>query len=81
MGVENARCPMAESAFRAALDPVAIVRNRMTAGGPQPKEMARMIALSQQRLALEDQWIGERRNRIAGAIQQLDRDFARLAAQ
>ena len=81
MGVENARFPMAESAFRAALDPVAIVRNRMTAGGPQPKEMARMIAQSQQRLALEDQWIAERRNRIATAAQQLDRDFARLAAQ
>ncbi|MNW15140.1 hypothetical protein D3C71_2135590 [compost metagenome] len=53
----------------------------MTAGGPQPKEMARMIALSQQRLAQEDQWIAERRNRVAAAAQQLDRDFARLAAQ
>ncbi len=81
MGVENASFPMSESAFRAALDPVAIVRNRMTAGGPQPKEMARMIAQSQQRLALEEQWITERRNRIAAALAQLDRDFARLAAQ
>jgi len=81
MGTENAQFPMSESAFRAALDPVAIVRDRRTAGGPQPKEMARMIGLSQQRLAQEDQWIAERRNRIDTAQQQLDRDFARLAAQ
>ncbi|MFC7206818.1 argininosuccinate lyase [Comamonas endophytica] len=81
MQVENARFPMSESAFRAALDPVAIVRDRATAGGPQPREMARMIAQAQQRLAQEDQWIAERRGRIDAAQQQLDRDFARLAAQ
>jgi argininosuccinate lyase len=81
MGQDNGRLPMSQSEFRAALDPVAIVRNRMTAGGPQPREMARMIALSQQRLAQEDQWIAERRNRIAAAQAQLERDFARLAAQ
>jgi len=81
MGQDNGRLPMSESALRAALDPVAIVRNRMTAGGPQPKEMARMIAQSQQRLAQDEQWVVERRNRIAAALAQLDRDFARLAAQ
>ncbi|MEG1456287.1 MAG: argininosuccinate lyase, partial [Comamonas sp.] len=81
MGQDNGRLPMSESALRAALDPVAIVRHRMTAGGPQPREMARMIAQSQQRLAQDEQWIVERRNRIAAALAQLDRDFARLAAQ
>ncbi len=81
MGQDNGRLPMSESALRAALDPVAIVRHRMTAGGPQPKEMARMIAQSQQRLAQDEQWVVERRNRIAAALAQLDRDFARLAAQ
>ena len=81
MGVENGRLPMSEAEFRATLDPVAIVNNRVTAGGPQPREMARMIGASQQRLAQEAQWIAERRKRIDGALQQLDRDFARLAAQ
>jgi argininosuccinate lyase len=78
MGVDHGKLPMTEAEFRSTLDPVAIVRNRMTAGGPQPKEMARMVTLSKQILAQEDAWIHERRTRIESAIQALDRDFSRL---
>lgn len=81
MGVENGSLPMSESEFRATLDPVAIVKNRMTAGGPQPKEMARMIAQSKQVLEQEDAWVAERRGRIDTAVENLNRDFARLRAQ
>ena len=41
--------PLTEAQFRATLDPVAIVKNRRTSGGPQPAEMAR-IALALARL-------------------------------
>lgn len=78
MGIENGQLPMTESEFRATLDPVAIVKNRVTAGGPQPAEMARMLASSRQTLVEEKNWIQERRGRIDKAIQALDRDFARL---
>lgn len=78
MGVNEGKFPMSEAEFRATLDPVAIVRNRMTAGGPQPKEMARMLASSRLVLQKEQAWQQERRHRIEAAIQSLDRDFERL---
>ncbi len=78
MGVNDGKFPMSEAEFRATLDPVAIVRNRMTAGGPQPKEMARMLASSRLVLQKEQAWQQERRQRIEAAIQSLDRDFERL---
>ena len=78
MGVNDGKFPMSEAEFRATLDPVAIVRNRMTAGGPQPKEMARMLASSRLGLQKEQAWQQERRQRIEAAIQSLDRDFERL---
>lgn len=78
MGVNEGKFPMSEAEFRATLDPVAIVRNRMTAGGPQPKEMARMLASSRLVLQKEQAWLQERRQRIEAAIQSLDRDFERL---
>lgn len=80
MKVAGGELPMSEAEFRAALDPVAIIRHRATAGGPQPAEMARMVAEAKQSLAEQDQWIKARRQRIDGALAGLDRDFARLGA-
>ena len=57
--------PMSEAEFRATLDPVAIVSNRATVGGPQPAEMERMLKAAQQTLAEQDEWIKARRERIA----------------
>lgn len=79
MSIENVRLPLSESEFRTTLDPVAIVKNRATAGGPQPSEMARMIARSGQLLSQDQQWAAQRHDRIEAAIRNLDRDFARLA--
>jgi argininosuccinate lyase len=70
--------PMAEAEFRAALDPVAIVKARATTGGPQPAEMERMIAKAQAQLADQDAWIKERRGVIDAALARLDGDFAKL---
>jgi argininosuccinate lyase len=76
-----AELPMSEAEFRAALDPVAIVHNRATVGGPQPVEMQRMVKAARQSLALQATWITTRRERIDGALATLDRDFDRLLAR
>ena len=80
MNVADGVLPLSEAAFRAALDPVSIVRNRATAGGPQPAEMARMIAAAQAGLLAQDQWVRERQARIDAALAGLDADFRRLLA-
>jgi argininosuccinate lyase len=73
--------PISEAEFRAALDPVAIVRDRATAGGPQPAEMARMLGEAKTRLTDQQQWIKERRDRIETALASLDRDFGKVLAR
>jgi argininosuccinate lyase len=70
--------PLSEAEFRACLDPVAIVQNRTTAGGPQKAEMDRMIKLAQQRVAEQDAWIKARREQIASSLSKLDADFEKL---
>jgi len=81
MGVDDGDLPMSEAEFRATLDPVAIVRNRATAGGPQPAEMSRMVAEARQRLASLGDWVTARRRTIDGALEALDGDFAKIVAR
>jgi len=71
--------PMSEAEFRSTLDPVAIVRNRASVGGPQPVEMARMLKAASERLAQQGEWVKARRARIASSLARLDSDFDRLA--
>lgn len=73
--------PMSEAQFRAALDPVAIVRNRATSGGPQPAEMKRMLAETDQNLAAQQRWISDHRQAIDTALARLDADFAQVLAK
>ena len=80
MNVADGVLPLSEAAFRSALDPVSIVRNRATAGGPQPAEMARMIAAAQAGLAMQEGWIRDRQARVDGALAALEVDFGRLLA-
>lgn len=72
--------PLSEAAFRATLDPVGIVRNRQTHGGPQPAEMQRMLAAAEADLAGQARWVQARRGAVDASIAQLDADFALLAA-
>jgi argininosuccinate lyase len=67
--------PMSEAEFRSTLDPVAIVRNRETVGGPQPAEMQRMLKLAHEQLAQQGQWIAARREHINASLARLDHDF------
>ena len=79
MGLAAAELPMSEAEFRATLDPVAIIRNRATSGGPQPAEMDRMLAEAKQRIDRQDTWIKDRRAKIAAGLAKLDADFGALA--
>lgn len=76
--VGGGELPMSEQEFRSTLDPVAIVNNRATSGGPQPVEMDRMLKGAQQSLSQQDAWITERRARIDAALVRLDNDFEQL---
>jgi argininosuccinate lyase len=70
--------PMSEAEFRSTLDPVAIVKNRVTAGGPQPAEMDRMLKAARQSLVQQGEWIAARRARITASLARLDADFNTL---
>ena len=78
MGVPDGVLPLDEAALRAALDPVAIVNNRATAGGPQPAEMTRMLAQARARLAEQEGWVTATAARVDAALAALDADFAAL---
>jgi argininosuccinate lyase len=74
----GAELPMSEKEFRATLDPVSIVHNRATVGGPQPAEMERMLKAARQKLSQQDAWTKEKRARIASSLARLDHDFDKL---
>ncbi len=76
-----AALPMSETEFRSTLDPVAIIKNRQTAGGPQPKEMERMLREWTKRLADQSAWIQTRRTYISSALARLDSDFNKLKVE
>lgn len=70
--------PMSEAEFRATLDPVAIVNNCATVGGPQPAEMDRMLAGSNAKLAQQEAYVKQTRSQIAASLAKLDHDLDRL---
>jgi argininosuccinate lyase len=71
--------PMSEEEFRSTLDPVAIVKNRATTGGPQPAEMSEMLDVAKQKLAQQEAWIKEKRARIDSSLAKLNADFDNLS--
>ena len=74
----NAELPMSEKEFRSTLDPVAIVQNRATVGGPQASEMTRMVALAKDKLKEQQNWTSAKRQKINQSMAQLETDFSKL---
>jgi argininosuccinate lyase len=70
--------PMSEEEFRSTLNPVTIVNNRATVGGPQPAELDRMLKIANQKLEEQDAWIEEKRAKINASLAKLDADFGKL---
>jgi len=80
-GYSTEPLPMSEAEFRATLDPVAIIRQRATVGGPQPAEMERMLGAADKSLAQQGEWVRDRRAAIASSLARLDHDFDKLLKQ
>ncbi|MEY2947054.1 MAG: Argininosuccinate lyase 1 [Pseudomonadota bacterium] len=74
----QAEFPMTETEFRNTLNPVSIVQNRATVGGPQSSEMKRMLALAKDKLTEQKNWTASKRQKISQSLMKLDQDFQRL---
>jgi len=70
--------PLSEPEFRAALNPMDIVNNRQTLGGPQPSEIERMLNKAQSNANATGDWVAEQSTHIANALAQLDSDFRKI---
>jgi argininosuccinate lyase len=70
--------PMTEAEFRSTLDPIAIIKNRASVGGPQPVEMVRMLKAATQNLGRQSEWIKGQRAKIDASLTRLDKDFDKL---
>lgn len=73
-----AELPMSEADFKAALDPVAIVHNRATKGGPQPAEMTVMLDAAKEALTANEYWLHKCRDKQQKAEAKLNNDFEKL---
>ncbi|MDY6084772.1 MAG: hypothetical protein SPI25_05955 [Dialister sp.] len=72
--------PMTEQEWREAKDPVAIIRNRVVKGGPQPEELAKMIRMAQAAPKQDELWKFEKENPLKAAEKRLNSDFEGMLA-
>ena len=71
--------PIDVQLIRDAMDPSAMVRNRKGLGGPQPEEVARMLAQHRDALEQQRRWLAQRRTQLTNAHATLNSAFTALA--
>jgi argininosuccinate lyase len=76
--VADPKLPLDEDTFRRTLAPGAMVRTRVGIGGPQPREVRRMLGEAGKALAADRAWVSERRQHPAAAEAKLNVAFSAL---
>ncbi len=64
--------------FKAALDPVAIINNRKTEGGPQPAEIEKMLQDVKDKNEKRTQWLEKQVTQINQSLQNLESEFNQI---
>ncbi|MFB4391382.1 MULTISPECIES: argininosuccinate lyase [unclassified Pseudomonas] len=78
---QDQHLPLSEADLRASLSPRAMVQSRKGTGGPQPAEVRRMLMEAGKRLAADQDWMKQHRQKLVQADAELDKAFDTLVGQ